>query len=116
MDVVEFCMSKITKPNFVYPPFRDFVESGVVGEGPNLMTGSNPGVLISLSGWRREGEILYLLDFVYNYKHFGTISFFGPRGYFLNKTPVYPTIFMDKMMSLAKDHPALMDFILWNLV
>ena len=109
-------MSNFTKPSFTHPPFQGFVEWGEIGEGPKLMIGSNPGVLISLSGWRRGGEILYLLDFIHDYKHFGTVSFFKPRCYFINKASVYPEIFMDRIMSLSKKHPALTDFILWNLL
>lgn len=116
MDVVELCMKKITNPNFVYQPFRDFVESGGLGVGPSLVIRRSPEFSISLSGWRRGEEVLYILDFVYNSKDFGSIQFFGPKCYFINKAPVYPTIFMDKIMSLAKDHSALMDFVLWNLI
>jgi hypothetical protein len=116
MDVMELCMKKITKPNFAYQPFQDFVESGGFGTGPELIIGKSTKVVICLSGWKREENILYVLEFIHNNKHFGAINFYEPKCYFINKYPVYPTIFMDKIINLAKDHPALMDFVLWNLL
>lgn len=116
MVPLEFYMSSIIKPNFSYHPFQDFVESGAFDYGPQLVISKSPRVIVSLSGWRRPHCIYYILDFVYDSRHFGRIIFSEEKFYFIESTPTYPTIFMDKILEVSRDHPALMDFILWNLI
>ena len=116
MVPLEFRMSSIIKPSFFYQPFKDFVESGSFDYGPHLVISKSPQVRIALSGWKRPHGILYILDFVYDSRHLGRIIFSEETFYFINQTPTYPTIFMDKMIEVSRNHPALMDFILWNLL
>ena len=93
------------------------MESGGVGSGPLLVIRKRDAVIsIHLLGMKVESEVSYILDFSYDSRGFARIVYSEDMIYILNKVPTYPTIFMDKILEVSRDHPALMDFILWNLV
>lgn len=113
MVPLEFYM-RFVKPNFSYPTFQKFVESGARGFGGSF---SAPTLSIQLNGYQRPDGILYLLD-IRRY-HVGSgwgccVLFAERKIYQILNHPLSREEFFAEALRESKGCPELMDFILWN--